>query len=109
MGTKRFTPYVFTGVGVTLGSGKKTFVDANIPIGLGLKYKWNSRVNVGLEFSFRKLFSDSFDVTDDNNAMLDNPYKIDSSVFKNKDWYSLTMFSVTWDFGPRPCPCLNID
>lgn len=109
LGTKRFTPYVFTGVGMTLGSGKKTFIDANIPIGLGLKYKWNSRINIGFEFSFRKLFSDSFDVTNNSNSMLDNPYKIDSSAFKNKDWYSLTMFSITWDFGLRTCPCLNID
>lgn len=110
LGTKRFTPYVFTGIGVTLGSGDKNFIGANIPIGLGLKYKWSSRINVGLEFSFRKLFNDSFDVPDRNTKPdLNNPYKIDSSLFKNNDWYSLTMFSVTWDFGTRACPCLNID
>lgn len=109
LGTKRLTPYVFTGVGFTLGSGEKTFFDANIPIGIGMKYKLKSRLNLGFEFSFRRLFSDSFDVTKNGGFQLSDPYKIKSSVFKNKDWYSLTMFSVTWSFGPRECPCLNIE
>lgn len=109
LGAKRFTPYVFTGVGFTLGGGEKTFFDANIPMGIGLKYKLKERLNIGFEFSFRKLFSDSFDVTRNSGFQLNDPYKIKSSVFKNKDWYSLTMVSVTWSFGARECPCLNIE
>lgn len=110
LGTRRISPYVFTGIGITLGSGEKSFIDANIPLGIGVKYKIKDRLNLGFEFSFRKLFSDSFDVTkrgDDFN--LDAPYKIKGSVFKNNDWYSLTMISLTWDFGARVCPCLNAD
>ncbi len=111
LGTKRISPYVFTGIGFTYGSGEKTFFDANIPVGVGVKYKWKERLNIGFEFSFRKLFSDSFDVTDKDSDKfnLDDPYGIKSNVFKNKDWYSLTMISVTWNFGARVCPCLNID
>lgn len=110
LGAKRITPYIFTGVGLTFGSGKKTFLDANIPIGIGLKYKMKDRLNIGFEFSFRKLFSDSFDVTEKNGQFdLDSPYEIKGSLFKNNDWYSLTMFTITWDFGARICPCLNSD
>lgn len=110
LGTKRISPYVFIGIGLTLGSGEKTFIDANVPLGIGVKYKLKDRLNIGFEFSFRKLFSDSFDYTKNTNGLsLDAPYKINSGMFKNNDWYSLTMFSVTWDFGPRECPCLNID
>lgn len=110
LGSKRFTPYVFTGIGVTFASGEKKFLDANIPIGVGVKYKLKDRLNVGFEFSFRKLFSDSFDVTNyDNSLSLDSPYNIKNGFFKNKDWYSLTMISITWDFGLRVCPCLNTD
>lgn len=110
LGAKRFTPYIFTGVGLTLGSGKSTFLDANIPIGIGLKYKLKDRMNIGFEFSFRKLFSDSFDVTKkDREFNLDAPYNIKGGFFKNTDWYSLTMISITWDFGARVCPCLNIE
>ncbi len=108
LGSKRISPYVFAGLGVTLGSGSKTFVDANIPFGMGVKYKLRDRLNLGFEFSFRKLFSDSFDSPDRNSKPnLDNPYGIESSMLKNKDWYSLTMITLTWDFGLRVCPCLN--
>ena len=79
----------------------------NIPMGVGVKYKLKSRLNLGCEFSFRKLFGDSFDVTNGSNEILDNPYGISSSAFKNKDWYSLLMISITWDFGERCRPCNN--
>lgn len=110
LGTKRLSPYVFTGIGFTLGSGEKTFFDANIPLGVGLKYKLKDRLNLGFEFSFRKLFSDSFDVTKKNNKFdLESPYKTNNNILKNNDWYSLTMITLTWNFGARVCPCLNID
>ncbi len=108
LGTRRFSPYLFTGLGMTYGSGDKSFFGVNLPLGIGLKYKWKDRLNVGFEFSFRKLFGDSFDVTSNNKDLsLDNPYDIKSSFFKNKDWYVLTMFSVTWDFGIRTKSCVN--
>lgn len=111
LGTKRISPYVFTGIGFTYGFGEKKFFDVNIPMGIGVKYKLKERLNIAFEFSFRKLFSDSFDVTskDTGKFNLDDPYNIPSSVLKNKDWYSLTLISVTWNFGARVCPCLNID
>ena len=104
---KRFSPYVFLGVGMTVGiGGCETFVGPNIPLGVGLKYKIN-RINLGCEFSFRKLFGDGLDVTDENNAFLDDPYHMNSSMLKNKDWYSFLLLSVTWDFGPRCRTCNN--
>ncbi len=110
LGAKRISPYIFTGIGFTLGSGEKTFFDVNVPLGVGVKYKIKDRLNLGFEFSFRKLFSDSFDVTKKNEDFnLDEPYKIKGNLLKNNDWYSLTMITLTWDFGARVCPCLNID
>lgn len=108
LGTKRFSPYLFTGLGMTYGSGDESFFGVNIPLGVGLKYKWKDRLNVGFEFSFRKLFGDSFDVTAKNKDFsLDSPYGIKSSFFKNKDWYVLTLFSLTWDFGVRSKSCVD--
>lgn len=110
LGSKRISPYVFAGLGITMASGQKTFLDANIPFGAGIKYKLKDRLNLGFEFSFRKLFSDSFDSPNRNSKPdLDNPYGVESSMLKNKDWYSLTMITLTWDFGLRVCPCLNTD
>ncbi|MCC8198780.1 MAG: porin family protein [Tannerellaceae bacterium] len=110
MNTKRFTPYVLLGMGVTVAPGNsQTFAGLNLPFGVGAKYKIKNRLNLGCEFGFRKLFSDRLDVTDDSNSFLDNPYEISSSLWKNKDWYSFLLLSVTWDFGPRSRPCNNIN
>jgi hypothetical protein len=108
LNTKRLSPYVLMGVGVTFAPGNgETMVSPNIPIGVGVKYKLKSRINIGGEFTFRKLFGDGLDVTDDSNSMLDDPYGIGGSTLKNKDWYSMLMISVTYDFGARDCQCNN--
>jgi hypothetical protein len=106
---KRFTPYVLAGLGVTVapGSGGHTFAGLNLPAGVGIKYKIKNRINLGCEVSVRKLFGDALDVTDDSNTLLDNPYRISGSIWKNKDWYAFLLFSVTWDFGLRCAPCNN--
>jgi hypothetical protein len=104
LNTKRFAPYILVGLGVTVApGGGDTFFSPNIPIGAGIKYKLKNRINVGGEFTFRKLFRDDLEGT----SILDDPYGIGGSVFKNKDWYSLLMISVTYDFGFRNCQCNN--
>jgi len=107
LNTKRITPYVLLGLGVTVApGGNKTFASVNIPIGVGVKYKIKNRINLGCEFSVRKLLGDGLEGVDE----LDNPYEIEnSSIWKNKDWYTCLMFSVTWDFGPRNRDCNNIN
>ena len=100
LNTKRFSPYVLFGYGLTVAPGDGTFVSMHVPIGVGVKYKMKNRLNLGCEFSFRKLFGDGLD-----NKELDDPYEIGGGMFKNKDWYSFLMFSLTWDFGPRNRQC----
>ncbi|NLX65788.1 MAG: hypothetical protein GXZ19_03285 [Bacteroidales bacterium] len=106
LGTKNYTPYLCTGVGVTYASGEKTFFGANIPFGIGFKYKLKNRMNIGIEFSMRKLFRDDFDVTEKTTGWsLDNPFSIESSLLKNRDWYSFTIIFLTWEFATREDPC----
>jgi len=100
LNTKRFSPYVLIGLGATVAPGDGTFASMHIPIGAGVKYKVKNRLNLGCEFSFRKLFGDGLD-----NEELDDPYEIGGSILKNKDWYSFLMLSLTWDFGPRKKQC----
>lgn len=103
-GAKRFSPYVLVGIGLTVApGGNSTFVGPNIPLGVGVKYKWKNRLNVGCEFSFRRLLGDGLEGED----MLDDPYGMSGSAFKNKDWYSFLLLSVTWDFGLRCRTCNN--
>lgn len=105
LNTSRFSPYILLGIGVTVAPGNgETMATLNIPLGVGVKYKIMNRVNLGLEYSFRKLFADNLE----GNEALDNPYQIESSLLKNKDWYSCLLFTVTWDFGPRDRDCNNI-
>ncbi len=104
--TKRVTPYLLAGVGITGAAGGRSFLGTNIPFGAGLKYKIRNRVNIGMEFSMRKLFADDFDVTEDETEWnLQHPYGIRSSLLKNQDWYSITLIYLTWDFGLRLDPC----
>jgi hypothetical protein len=106
LNTKRFSPYLLVGLGATVAPGNgSTFAGLNLPVGVGAKYKLKNRLNLGCELSVRKLFGDGLDVTDESNRILNNPYGISSSVVKNKDWYLMLTFSVTWDFGLRNCLC----
>jgi len=108
LNTSRIAPYLLTGLGFTVAPGKnQTFGNVHFPLGLGVKYKIKNRINLGLEYSVHKLFGDSFDAPDKEGFNLDNPYKIKSGLFKNKDGYNTLMFSVTWDFGPNDRKCTN--
>lgn len=106
LGTKPYTPYIFAGLGGTIAGGENLFFNANVPLGIGFKYKLKNRMNIGAEFSVRKLFGDDFDVPDkEPGQSLDAPYGISSSFLKNQDWYSLTLIFLTWEFGLKQDPC----
>ena len=101
LNTVRFSPYLLIGLGGTVASGSgRTFGALNLPFGAGIKYKLRNRINVGAELSIHKVLGDGLD-----NAELNDPYHIGSSVMKNQDWYVLTTLSLTWDFGPRNRKC----
>lgn len=109
LSTSKFSPYIFTGIGLTAATGDNMFFGVNVPLGLGVKYKIKKRLNLGFEFSFRKLFQDDFDVPKKHEFNLDAPFNIKSSSLKNQDWYSLTLITLTWDFGSKEDPCANIE
>ncbi len=100
LGTSRIAPYLSFGLGlVTTGD----VWSANIPIGVGLKYKIAPRWNVGIDFSLRKSFTDRLDSNE-----LDDPYVIESSWLKNTDWYSFTLLTVSYDLGKIKENCNNL-
>ena len=103
-GAKRLTPFAFGGIGATYVSGgeKKVFT-ANVPIGLGIKYKLKERLNVGLEWSMHFSLSDELDGIADT-------YGIKSSgAFKNTDCYSGLMLTLTYSFKSKCRTCNNDD
>lgn len=103
---KRFTPYIYAGLGMTLGTGEgSTCWGINIPFGVGVKYKIAPRLNIGLDFTMHKLFSDRLDEVKNGELLLDDPYKIKSSWLKNKDWYSVTFIYISYDFLSKVRRC----
>lgn len=99
-GAKRLTPYIYGGLGATsVSGGSKSVFTANIPIGLGLKYKVAERVNVALDWGIHFSLSDELDGVKD-------PYRVKSSgAFKNTDCYSMLQFTLTYSFKAKCRTC----
>lgn len=99
-GAKRLTPFVFLGLGGTYaGDDGSSVFTANVPIGLGLKYKVGQRMNVGVEWAMHFSMSDKLDGRKD-------PYGITSSgMFKNTDCYSVLQLTLSYSFMPKCTTC----
>lgn len=100
---KPISPYMVAGVGFVFAiSDGHTQASFTVPIGIGVKYKYKDRVNLGFEFTMRKEFSDRIDG-------LSDLFGIKHSFAKNTDWYSFAAFSVTYEFGKRCIKCNYIE
>jgi hypothetical protein len=100
-GAKRLTPYVAIGLGMTIAKAEKTEFGANLPIGVGVKYKMGDRLNLAAEWAMHITTSDLLDGTKD-------PYGIKSSgLFKNTDCYSHLRVSLSYDVWAKCRTCHN--
>lgn len=101
-GAKRLTPFIFGGVGGTyVSGGPKDVWTAHVPLGLGVKYKFGDRVNIGLEWAAHFSLSDKLDGVVD-------PYLVKSSgLFKNTDGYSALLVTLTYSFQAKCRTCHN--
>ena len=101
-GARRFTPFVALGLGLTYAKPQQgSVLTGNLPIGVGVKYKVGTRLNLALEWTMHFSLSDKLDGTDD-------PYGIDSSgMFKNTDSYSVLQLSLTYDVWAKCRTCHN--
>jgi hypothetical protein len=94
----RHTPYVVAGPSVGIfNKWNGTKIAGGLAFGLGYKVKVTRRMNIGLEWDMHKLFCDDLDEGDMGNEALDDPYKMNSSSFKNNDWYSCAFAYITFD------------
>jgi len=111
MGVKemKFSPYVYTGLGMTYypGPNGSAVITPNIPIGVGVKYALGKYFGVGAEASLHKLFNDGLD-------NLDNPYEKDglvkvNDIWHNNDWICYFGLTLTYRFyrGKKACPAYN--
>lgn len=98
---KRFSPYITAGLSVTLWSvDSHTYAGFTLPFGIGFKFKPSRRLNLGLEFLMKKVFTDRLD-----GPSLSDPMGIKSSFAKNTDWYSTLTLTVSYEFSKRCAVC----
>jgi hypothetical protein len=103
---KRHTPYILLGPGITIfDEWRGTELTFNLTYGVGYKFKFGKRFNLGLEWSMRKLFIDDFDVTNKENKILDDPYKMGYSWIKNNDYYSTVFLFLSVDLIRKKNKC----
>lgn len=103
-GAQRLTPFIFAGLGATYasGSGNNVFT-ANVPLGVGVKYKVATRLNLGIEWDMHFSMNDNLDGVKD-------PYGIQSTgMFKNTDCYSMLQLTLTYSLMPKCRTCHNDD
>ena len=79
---RRWTPYLAAGIGLSVSTcSGQTNAGFNVPMAFGFKYKARPRLNLALEFSMTKVFSDHMD------GPLSDLHQIKSSFARNTDWY----------------------
>lgn len=103
-GAQRLTPFIFAGIGTTYASTPTGNVfTANLPLGLGIKYKVAPRLNLGIEWAIHFSLNDKLDGIAD-------PYGIQSTgMFKNTDCFSALQLTLTYSFMQKCRTCHNDD
>ncbi|MDO4211210.1 MAG: DUF6089 family protein [Bacteroidales bacterium] len=92
---RRFTPYVQFGFGLCYSDAGRAFT-ANIPIGVGFKWKIGPRINMALDWAMHLSLSDKLD-------NFSAPTGIPTEMFRGKDNYCLTTLTLSYDFAKK-CP-----
>lgn len=101
-GARRLTPYIYGGLGGNYVKTNKNVFTAQLPLGVGVKYKIAPHLNLSLAWGVHFTLSDELDGAKD-------PYGIASSgMFKNTDGYSSLQLSLTYSFSAK-CPTCNKD
>lgn len=100
-GAKPLTPYIALGAGLAFAKADESVVAFQVPIGFGVKYKLQSRLNLSLEWMMHISGSDKLDGIRD-------PYGIKSTeLFKNTDCYSTIQVALTYEFLEKCKTCHN--
>ena len=88
-----YTPYVYLGSGLLIASWSEPPYNFIIPFGVGYKVSLGKKWEIGLEYGYRKVFSDGLDNVTGIEEVPEYPtsfyrYK-QFGFYNNKDWYSL--------------------
>ncbi|MDD4148432.1 MAG: DUF6089 family protein [Bacteroidales bacterium] len=111
-----YTPYIQTGVALYLANSAQDVLNFAIPIGFGFKKNIKPQIVLGVEWAFRRTFSDYLDSLsgedldnydpDYGTSVTDANRHKQSGFRYNKDWYSIALVSLSYTFkiGGLGCP-----
>jgi hypothetical protein len=102
---RKWTPYFLTGFGGMYmfdrnGRSSVSRIQPMIPLGVGFRYVLGGKWNLGLELAARKTFTDYFDHISGREI---NPKLRNANEF-DRDWYFVTLLSLSYTFYTIPCP-----
>jgi len=101
---KRFSPFMFAGVGVNYLFNSRGFENpVTIPFGLGIKYNIFERLTVGIEWSYTKTFDDQID------GVVNIQDEINTPIIHNDDWYSFCNIYFTYKIFRDKIDCPTYD
>jgi hypothetical protein len=97
-GASKVSPYIFAGIGVSFFNGG---IAPIVPFGLGVKYHFGKRWNIGAYWSATKtLWNDNFD-------LVDNPLGLNTGMWNNNDWYSTAAVFISINFWEKCAACID--
>jgi hypothetical protein len=99
IGKFNYTPYVSTGLGFTMALSTDAGATHHLtfPLGIGAKLNISKKISTGIEWSFRKAFTDNIDGQE-------NPTGV-QSLIHNNDWYSYLGVFITYKFFNYATDC----
>ncbi|MDR2962913.1 MAG: DUF6089 family protein [Bacteroidales bacterium] len=98
-----FSPYVVAGIALFYADQSEINDIFAIPMGVGLKYRVSPRVELNVEWVFRKTFTDNLDLLNTSVPYYDL-YK-QAWFRQTKDWYSTLGVTAVFVFKKKPENC----
>lgn len=99
-----FSPYVVAGIALFYADQSEIKDIFAIPMGVGLKYRVSPRMELNVEWVFRKTFTDNLDLLNSNVPYYDL-YK-QAWFRQTKDWYSTLGVTAVFAFKKKPENCV---
>lgn len=108
--SKRLTPYVTAGFTFFIANNIPNPYQIAIPFGLGFKYYINNKFSVGMEWAYRKTFTDYLDLTSGQKSNASDVLNKQIGYYHQKDWYSIASIFLAYKIKTHknyPCPAYN--
>lgn len=102
---KRYSPYLFAGLGFGVYGRDRMSIGSALPFGFGLKWSIAPRWNLNVAWQHQLYFADNME----DLPELDNSYELNGYNFLNNDLTSSLTLSITFNFWKEKKVCRFCD